>query len=42
MFQESKETRGLLIDDINAHKYDKNSFNGIIDFLKEKNIIIIR
>ena len=37
MFQESKETRGLLIDDLNTfHKYDKNSFNGIIDFLKEK------
>lgn len=36
MFQESKETRGLLIDDLNTfHKYDKNSFNGIIDFLKE-------
>jgi hypothetical protein len=36
MFQESKETRGLLIDDLhNFHKYDKNSFNGIIDFLKE-------
>lgn len=36
MFQESKETRGLLIDDINTfHKYDKNSFNGILDFLKE-------
>jgi hypothetical protein len=35
MFQESKETRGLLIDDLNTfHKYDKNSFNGIIDFLK--------
>ena len=37
MFQESKETRGLLIDDLhNFHKYDKNSFNGIIDFLKGK------
>ena len=37
MFQESKETRGLLIDDLNNfYKYDKNSFNGIIDFLKEK------
>ena len=37
MFVESKETRGLLIDDLNTfHKYDKNSFNGIIDFLKEK------
>ena len=37
MFQESKETRGLLIDDFNTfHKYDKNSYNGIIDFLKEK------
>lgn len=37
MFQESKETRGLLIDDLNTfHKYDKNSYNGIIDFLKEK------
>ena len=37
MFVESKETRGLLIDDLNIfHKYDKNSFNGIIDFLKEK------
>lgn len=35
MFQEKKETRGLLIDDIHAfHKYDKNSFNGILDFLK--------
>lgn len=35
MFQESKETRGLLIDDLNTfHKYDKNSFNGILDFLK--------
>ena len=37
MFVESKETRGLLIDDLNTfHKYDKNSFNGILDFLKEK------
>lgn len=37
MFQESKETRGLLIDDINTfYKYDKNSFNGVLDFLKEK------
>ena len=37
MFQESKETRGLLIDDLHTfHKYDKNSFNGILDFLKEK------
>lgn len=37
MFAESKETRGLLIDDLHIfHKYDKNSFNGIIDFLKEK------
>ena len=35
MFQESKETRGLLIDDLHTfHKYDKNSFNGILDFLK--------
>jgi hypothetical protein len=35
MFQESKETRGLLIDDLHTfHKYDKNSFNKIIDFLK--------
>ena len=37
MFVESKETRGLLIDDLHTfHKYDKNSYNGIIDFLKEK------
>ena len=37
MFQESKETRGLLIDDLhNFHKYDKNSFKGILDFLKDK------
>ena len=35
MFQESKETRGLLIDDLNTfYKYDKNSFNGILNFLK--------
>jgi hypothetical protein len=37
MFQESKETRGLLIDDLhNFHKYDKNSFKGILDFIKDK------
>lgn len=37
MFQECKETRGLLIDDLNIfHKYDKNSFNGILEFLKDK------
>ena len=37
MFKDSKETRGLLIDDLNIfHKYDKNSYNGIIDLLKEK------
>ena len=36
MFQESKETRGLLIDDLhNFHKHDKNSFKGILDFLKQ-------
>ena len=38
MFQESKETRGLLIDDLHTyHKYDKNSFKGILDFIKDKN-----
>tara|TARA_B100001094_G_scaffold183975_1_gene178243 strand:- start:2856 stop:3875 length:1020 start_codon:yes stop_codon:yes gene_type:complete len=37
MFQESKETRGLLIDDLHIyHKYDKNSFKGILDFIKDK------
>lgn len=37
MFQESKGTRGLLIDDLNTfHKYDKNCFNGIFEFLKDK------
>lgn len=36
MFQEKKETRGLLIDDLHTfHKYDKGGFNGIINFLKE-------
>tara|TARA_A100001015_G_scaffold321200_1_gene450726 strand:+ start:32 stop:1051 length:1020 start_codon:yes stop_codon:yes gene_type:complete len=38
MFQEIKETRGLLIDDLHTyHKYDKNSFKGILDFIKDKN-----
>ena len=37
MFQERKETRGLLIDDLhNFHKYDKNSFKEILDFIKAK------
>lgn len=36
MFQEKKETRGLLIDDLHAfHNYDKGGFNGIINFLKQ-------
>lgn len=35
MFKEKNESRGLLIDDIHIfYKYDKNSFNGIIDLLK--------
>jgi hypothetical protein len=35
MFQEKNECRGLLIDDIHIfQKYDKKSFNHIIDFLK--------
>ena len=35
MFQEKNECRGLLIDDIHIfYKYDKNSFNGILDLLK--------
>jgi adenylate kinase family enzyme len=46
MFQEKNECRGLLIDDIHIfQKYDKKSFNHIIDFLKKgrfynNNIII--
>lgn len=37
MFKKVNECRGLLIDDINVfHKYDKNSFNAIIDFIKDK------
>lgn len=37
MFKKVNECRGLLIDDINIfHKYDKNSFNEIIDFIKNK------
>lgn len=37
MFEKVNECRGLLIDDIDVfHKYDKNSFNGIIDFIKDK------
>jgi len=36
MFQEKNECRGLLIDDIHIfQKYDKKSFNLIIDFLKK-------
>jgi len=36
MFQEKNECRGLLIDDIHIfQKYDKKSFNHIIDFLKK-------
>jgi len=36
MFKETKEQRGLLIDDIHVfHKYDKSCFRSLIDFLRE-------
>ena len=38
MFEEKKEQRGLLIDDIHIfHKYDKTCFRSLIEFFKLKN-----